>query len=76
MDIIKNEFNAVLWQGAQAALAAFSQGKLVELVSKVALLAPVSFITSGPQFVYICSKIRIQKVLKDSTVILDLYRHK
>eukprot|EP00250_Pteridium_aquilinum_P023104 c26201_g1_i1 orf=122-1324(+) len=49
-------------EGAQATLAAFSQGLSHELVSRVVLMAPVSYLTTGPQLIYIASKLRLQRI--------------
>ncbi|MCO5603153.1 hypothetical protein L7F22_057300 [Adiantum nelumboides] len=49
-------------EGAQSTLAAFSEGLCVDLVSKAVLMAPVSYLTSGPQLVYIASTLRLQRI--------------
>lgn len=49
-------------EGAQATLAAFSRGLSSDLVSKAALLAPVSYLTSGPQLIEVASEVQLQKI--------------
>lgn len=51
-------------EGAQATLAAFSQGlsNSSDLVSRAVLMAPVSYLTTGPQLIYIASKLRLQRI--------------
>lgn len=49
-------------EGAQATLAAFSEGSSSDLVSRAVLMAPVSYLTTGPQLIYIASKLRLQRI--------------
>lgn len=49
-------------QGSQATLAAFSQGLGNDLVSKAVLMAPVAYLTSGPQLLMAASVLQLQKI--------------
>ncbi|KAH7316264.1 hypothetical protein KP509_21G085900 [Ceratopteris richardii] len=55
-------------EGAQATFAAFSQGLCVDLVSKVVLMAPVSYLTSGPQLIDIASTLRLQRIYESLNI--------